>query len=297
MPPAGRLYAPIDVNWYEEWGHEVSPEAALVWVLACCRSKQLMTDGRLTFAQLERIAPANRCDIGAIRTELCAIGAMALEGDSAIRLTGWDRWNPSAAAISQKADDKVKAAAVGNHRRWHEARGVVDPKCPLCDTDRIASAIPTESQVRIHKDRVETETNREGARKRATPAPDSFDWTAERVEHWDVTQAALTLGIDLGRETAQFLDHHRAKGSSFRDWDAAWRTWIANAVKFAERDGVQPISPTGGPAGRNAVDPRIRNAESNLAAMRRSADADPDEIALLEKNLEALRSERNSRAS
>jgi hypothetical protein len=34
------------------------------------------------------------------------------------------------------------------------------------------------------------------------------------------------------RETAQFLDYHRARGSVFKDWAAAWRTWMRNAAKF-----------------------------------------------------------------
>jgi hypothetical protein len=34
------------------------------------------------------------------------------------------------------------------------------------------------------------------------------------------------------RETEQFLDYHRAKGSVFKDWIAAWRTWMRNAARF-----------------------------------------------------------------
>lgn len=34
-------------------------------------------------------------------------------------------------------------------------------------------------------------------------------------------------------ETEKMFDHHRAKGSTMRSWDAAWRNWIRNAVKFS----------------------------------------------------------------
>lgn len=37
---------------------------------------------------------------------------------------------------------------------------------------------------------------------------------------------------DLKAETDKFLDYHRAKGNAFRDWDAAWRTWLRNSVKY-----------------------------------------------------------------
>jgi hypothetical protein len=29
------------------------------------------------------------------------------------------------------------------------------------------------------------------------------------------------------------MDHHRSKGNHFVDWEAAWRNWVRNAVKFA----------------------------------------------------------------
>ena len=36
----------------------------------------------------------------------------------------------------------------------------------------------------------------------------------------------------LGAFATHFTNHHTAKGSTFKDWDAAWRTWVGNAVKF-----------------------------------------------------------------
>jgi len=52
----------------------------------------------------------------------------------------------------------------------------------------------------------------------------------------DMAQWAVNLGVQpdaLKAQTEKFLDHHRAKGSRFRDWPAAWRTWMRNAVEFA----------------------------------------------------------------
>lgn len=62
--------------------------------------------------------------------------------------------------------------------------------------------------------------------------------------HWDL---AASLGVDLRHEGPQFRDHHTAKGSTMKDWDAALRTWIRNAAKFAaERGGPPPPVPTPG---------------------------------------------------
>ena len=40
--------------------------------------------------------------------------------------------------------------------------------------------------------------------------------------------------LDIGEQIDAFVDFHTAKGSVFKDWDAAFRTWCRNAVKFAE---------------------------------------------------------------
>ena len=54
----------------------------------------------------------------------------------------------------------------------------------------------------------------------------------------DATGKALSaeLGIDHMVELAVFTDHHTANGSTFMDWQAAFRTWTRNAARFAKRD-------------------------------------------------------------
>lgn len=44
---------------------------------------------------------------------------------------------------------------------------------------------------------------------------------------------ARELGVDATKEAAGFRDHHSARGSRFVDWNAAFRTWLRNAVKFS----------------------------------------------------------------
>lgn len=72
--------------------------------------------------------------------------------------------------------------------------------------------------------------NRVGKRTRA---PESIEIT-DRMRDWAADKVPM---IDIDYETPRFLDHHRAKGTLFVDWTAAWRTWMTNARKFAERDG------------------------------------------------------------
>jgi hypothetical protein len=73
-----------------------------------------------------------------------------------------------------------------------------------------------------------------------TVAPETFEVGAEQVEY------AASLGFsgeEVGAQTMQFLDYHRAKGSQFSDWHAAWRNWLRNARRFAdERVVSRPAS-------------------------------------------------------
>jgi hypothetical protein len=64
------------------------------------------------------------------------------EDEPGFRFHDWDDMNP----------DPATAGAMGNHRRWHERRGKVDPKCIFCVPDR--GDIAPESPPNRNADRV-----------------------------------------------------------------------------------------------------------------------------------------------
>ena len=64
---------------------------------------------------------------------------------------------------------------------------------------------------------------------RATILPGDF-WPNEAAE-----QMARDFGLSLADQLAAFQDHHSAKGSTFKDWQAAFRTWLRNSQRFGQR--------------------------------------------------------------
>lgn len=70
---------------------------------------------------------------------------------------------------------------------------------------------------------------REGKAKRKRALPP--DWKPNEGHH----AQAKRDGLNVELEAEQFRDHHTAKGSVMLDWDAAFRTWLRNAVKFNAR--------------------------------------------------------------
>lgn len=59
----------------------------------------------------------------------------------------WDLYQPDAASEEVRRDKGRQAMSdaggMGNHRRWHEARGLIVPTCPHCVPDRVPESGPS----------------------------------------------------------------------------------------------------------------------------------------------------------
>ena len=66
------------------------------------------------------------------------------------------------------------------------------------------------------------------AKKRSSIASD-FKLSEEGI------QFASNKGLSppkVVHQCERFVDYHKAKGTLFADWEAAWRTWVNNSIKF-----------------------------------------------------------------
>jgi DNA-binding transcriptional ArsR family regulator len=78
--------------------------------------------------------------------------------------------------------------------------------------------------------------------KRRSTIPAEYPMTDRHKEY------AAERGIVNGRAVEvfeAFKNHHAAKGSVMLDWDAAWRTWVGNEIKFSK--GRMPDPPRSPP--------------------------------------------------
>lgn len=64
---------------------------------------------------------------------------------------------------------------------------------------------------------------------RATILPDDFQ------PNETAQQMAAELGLSLQDELAAFCDHHAAKGTTFKDWQAGFRTWLRTSAKYRQQ--------------------------------------------------------------
>lgn len=96
-------------------------------------------------------------------------------------------------------------------------------------------------------------------RRRACALP--ADWVPSERNIADAHSRNFT-DQEIRHEAERFRDYHLAKGTTFKDWDAGWRTWLGNARKFAtsramargsQHGGGQPVGGLVGAAMRSSA--------------------------------------------
>lgn len=108
---------------------------------------------------------------------------------------------------------------------------------------------------------------------------------------------ASEMGLDIAAELSAFQDHHAANGSTFKDWQAAFRTWLRNAVRFARREVTS--RPEFAASGETAYQRSMRERVAEVApAIARKAPGTPPPMQAVEffntvKPAPALRIESN----
>jgi len=85
-------------------------------------------------------------------------------------------------------------------------------------------------------------------RKRAHQLPDDFRPSDKHLA------LAADLGVDLRREWPKFVDHHRAKGSTMKDWSAALNNWMRKSVEYGGAT-VHQFRPAVGTDGQPVLPP------------------------------------------
>jgi hypothetical protein len=140
-----------------------------------------------------------------------------------------------------------------------------------------ATDTATDTPARQQRDSSETknkndERRKEGSslestRKRAPRNPEISipeNWCPSDRNVADATVRGFSQQ-EIDSEADRFRDHHLARGSSFRNWDAAWRTWLGNARRFSAGGSVARF-PNPGPG-------RHGSSMASIAARRRAQAA------------------------
>jgi hypothetical protein len=138
-------------------------------------------------------------------------------------------WDDYGGKYGKRVAAARKAAAV----RWHS-----DDDADAMRTHDEGNATASEAHAKGNAEERRGEKRKEPVpRKRATQLPDGWEPTDQHRE------LARTLGVNADREADQFRDHHAAKGSTFKDWNRAFNTWLRNAQQWSpSREQAAPAN-------------------------------------------------------
>lgn len=227
-------------TWTDDKFVRLSPLARLLfmgmWTLACDNGH--VEDNHV---QLKiRLLPLDTCSIPDLLAEMIATGQVE-QHDGYLKVTKL--------AEHQKPDLRFLALC-----EWCEhdecTTYTPDDKRPRTKGARSAHAERPASAQGVHADDVDGDVDSDGdgdrkpPRKRATQLPQGFQPNESNI------QLAVSEGVDLRREFAKFCDHHRAKGSTYKDWHLALNTWIRKAAEYGN---VRPLGPRLAPNGQPIV--------------------------------------------
>lgn len=221
-------------TWTDDKFVRLSPLARLLfmgmWTLACDNGH--VEDNHV---QLKiRLLPMDDCKVADLLDEMVATGQVE-QHDGYLKVTKL--------AEHQKPDLRFLALCEWCEHDVHTTY-TPDDKRPRSKGARRAPDERTPSARGVHVDDVDGDVDSDGdvdrkpARKRATQLPD--DWSPNERHRDMATQDML----DLDREAQQFKDHALANGKTYKDWDAAFRTWLTNSVKWGRGGNVRPLTPS-----------------------------------------------------
>jgi hypothetical protein len=154
----------------------LSDKAFRLLIETWCWCKRQRNDGRFPLAAWQRMGTARtRAELEAgqhplveIITEPADLASIASLAEIAnhetprspeprylVVIHDWLTWQTSNDEITERREKRRHAGSIGNHKRWHLRKGVVDPDCEHCSQDRkpVASAIANPSQVGSQSDR------------------------------------------------------------------------------------------------------------------------------------------------
>jgi hypothetical protein len=142
---------------------------------------------------------------------MVAVGWLTYDGVETLSMPGFDEHNGKSG--KRRAEDQ---------KRKRDARKQSE-ECPE-DCGQIAD----EKRTREEKRRINNK------KKNASQLPDDFTLNETSLAY------AKDRGVNITTELDGFRNYHAAKGSTYKDWQAAWRTWCDNSVKFGRASAPKP---------------------------------------------------------
>jgi len=155
----------------------------------------------------------------------------------------------------RSAKKRCQTAVRVSKTRNGNADETTDDQCDNADVtpdDSACNAVSVTKPLQVRD--LEQEQEREQEQKKeqkqehlpqaASGKPTRKPKSTARPDDWKPSDRHMTFaaanGLSLQTEKTKFFDYHDSKASRFANWDAAFSTWLTNAVAFAGKAKVRP---------------------------------------------------------
>lgn len=144
-----------------------------------------------------------------------------------------ERMHCSTSSVDRATEELIKIGAVTKQQRHNSSLVYTLKVTKGVITHDEGGSSPVQRGVVTHADLTRTTelepNNYIDAKKNATSIPDNYTPSASIQETFESKYGSV---LSYEETVEAFTDFHLAKGSRFKDWDAAFRTWCRNAITF-----------------------------------------------------------------
>lgn len=189
-----------------------------LWTMAGNWSGRELTDGRVPEYVLAELGATPR-----LRQALVEARLWLDHGPAGVEFHSWADYQPTRAEVEAE-----RAKSAERQRKWRERQKgeTGDERVSNGVTDSVTNGGSNDAPTRPDPTRPITTPKgvvRASRRKPETPMPD--DWTPKPAH----VAFAVERGVDGRHEEGQFRAWAASKDARYRDWDAAFRSWLGRA--------------------------------------------------------------------
>lgn len=147
-------FVPLDVNYLRDRSiRQAGPTAELLFIRSLAYARGAQTDGFVPDYDLELVT------VG-VRNGARHVAALVREGlwipaDGGWTIRSWTKWNGTKEQVETLSAERAAAGKLGTHKQHHLAKGVTNPDCEHCLSDKSHGSGQTEEK-REEEKRVST---------------------------------------------------------------------------------------------------------------------------------------------
>jgi hypothetical protein len=202
-------------------------QAAGAWLLCGTWSADKMTDGFVPYAVM---------DLWEFETEvveyLVAVGLWDHDDErNGIQFHDWAEYQPTREQLEQKRETRSEVNRKNAEKRWGNAKDM-QTECETDANDMQKDAPVPEPVPEPNEGVVVKPTRKTQLQRGWKPSPAGYEYAKQNAP-----------GMSIPIELEKFEDYNLQQNRTTADWDAAWRTWVRNAVKFDPSLATPPPPP------------------------------------------------------